>query len=108
MTAAWFYLIAAGLFEIGFASAIKPMDGHKHLGWTLVFYVCVLSSFSLLERAAQTLPIGTAYAVWTGIGGLGVALIGMLFLGDPITPLRITFLILLIVALIGLKLTAGA
>ncbi len=104
---AWLYLCLAGLFEIGFASAIKPMDGHKHLGWTLVFYVCVILSFSFLEHAARTLPIGTAYAVWTGIGGVGVAIIGIVFLGDPVNFWRIVFLTLLISSLIGLKLTSG-
>ncbi len=104
---AWIYLLLAGLFEIGFATAIKLMNGHKHLGWSIVFYLCVITSFGFLERAVQTLPIGTAYAVWTGIGGVGVAIIGMAVLGDPITPLRVTFLILLIGSLIGLKLTSG-
>lgn len=104
---AWVYLILAGLFEIGFALAIKLMEGHKNIPWSIVFYVCVILSFSFLEQAARTLPIGTAYAVWTGIGGVGVAVIGMAFLGDPITLWRVLFLTLLITSLIGLKLTSG-
>lgn len=106
-TNAWIYLVLAGLFEIGFASAIKLMDGHKNILWTTVFYVCVVLSFGFLEQAARTLPIGTAYAVWTGIGGVGVAVIGMAFLGDPISPLRVLFLLLIVTSLVGLKLTSG-
>jgi multidrug transporter EmrE-like cation transporter len=104
---AWMYLLLAGLFEIGFAISIKLMDGHKNIPWTIAFYVCVVLSFGFLEQAARSLPIGTAYAVWTGIGGVGVAIIGMAFLGDPITPWRIVFLVLLVTALVGLKLTSG-
>jgi len=104
---AWTYLVLAGLLEIGFASAIKLMDGHKNIPWTIVFYVCAILSFGFLEQAARSLPIGTAYAVWTGIGGVGVAVIGMAFLGDPVTPWRVLFLALLVTALVGLKLTAG-
>ncbi len=104
---AWVYLILAGLFEIGFALAIKLMEGHRNIPWSIAFYLCVILSFSFLEQAARTLPIGTAYAVWTGIGGVGVAVIGMAFLGDPITLWRVLFLTLLITSLIGLKLTSG-
>ena len=104
---AWLYLLLAGLFEIGFAISIKLMDGHKNLPWTVVFYVCVILSFGFLQEAAKSLPIGTAYAIWTGIGGVGVAIIGMAFLGDPINPWRIVFLLMLVTALVGLKLTAG-
>ena len=104
---AWIYLLLAGLFEIGFACSLKLMDGHKNLKWTIAFYICVVLSFGFLEKAARDLPIGTAYAVWTGIGGVGVAVIGMAFLGDPITPWRIVFLVLLVTALIGLKLTSA-
>ncbi len=104
---AWLYLLLAGVFEIGFATSIKLMDGHKHIPWSIAFYVCVILSFGCLEQAAKVLPIGTAYAVWTGIGGVGVAIIGMAYLGDPITPWRVFFLVLLMIALIGLKVTSG-
>ena len=104
---AWIYLLVAGFFEIGFASALKLMDGHRNIPWTIVFYVCVVLSFGFLEQAARSLPIGTAYAVWTGIGGVGVAVIGMAFLGDPITLWRVVFLAMLVTALVGLKLSSG-
>jgi multidrug transporter EmrE-like cation transporter len=104
---AWWYLLAAGVFEMGFAISMKLMDGHRNIPWTIAFYICIILSFGFLEQAARSIPIGTAYAVWTGIGGVGVATIGMLYLGDPATPLRIIFLVLLIVSLVGLKFTAG-
>jgi multidrug transporter EmrE-like cation transporter len=104
---AWIYLLLAGLFEIGFASSLKLMDGHKNIPWSAAFYVCVILSFGFLQEAAKSLPIGTAYAVWTGIGGVGVAVIGMASLGDPITPWRVVFLVLLVTSLVGLKLTSG-
>lgn len=104
---AWTYLLLAGLFEIGFATAIKLMDGHKNIPWSNTFYICVILSFGFLEQAAKSLPIGTAYAVWTRIGGVGVAIIGMAFLGDPVTPLRVLFLVLLVTSLVGVKLTSG-
>jgi quaternary ammonium compound-resistance protein SugE len=105
-TTAWACLLLAGLLEVGFASAIKFMDGHKNLPWTLAFYACVILSFCFLEQAVKEIPIGTAYAVWTGIGGVGVAIIGMAFLGDPISVGRVAFLVLLVTSLIGLKLTS--
>jgi multidrug transporter EmrE-like cation transporter len=104
---AWLSLFLAGVFEIGFATALKLMDNHKNIPWTVAFYVCVVSSFALLEQSLKSIPIGTAYAVWTGIGGVGVATIGIIYMGDPATPLRIIFLILLITSLIGLKVTSG-
>lgn len=103
---AWLCLLLAGLFEVGFASAIKLMDGHKNISWSIAFYVCVVLSFGFLEEASREIPIGTAYAVWTGIGGVGVAIIGMACLGDPISVSRVAFLILLVTSLIGLKLTS--
>jgi quaternary ammonium compound-resistance protein SugE len=104
---AWFYILLAGLFEIGFAISLKLMDGHKNISWSIAFYVCAILSFGLLAEAAKTLPIGTAYAIWTGIGGVGVSIIGMIYLGDPITFWRVIFLVLLVTSLVGLKLTAS-
>jgi quaternary ammonium compound-resistance protein SugE len=104
---AWIYLLLAGLFEIGFAIAIKLMDGHKNIFWSVAFYVCAILSFGFLQEAAKSLPIGTAYAVWTGIGAVGVAVIGMAVLGDPITPWRVVFLVCLVTSLVGLKFTSG-
>lgn len=104
---AWLYLLLAGLFEIGFAMSIKLMDGHRNLPWTITFYVCLIASFGLLQQAARDIPIGTAYAVWTGIGGLGVAALGIVFMGDPANFSRVFFLVLLLVSLVGLKLSSA-
>jgi quaternary ammonium compound-resistance protein SugE len=101
----WFYLLFAGLFEIGFAVSLKLMDGHKNIPWTIAFYACIVASFGFLQLALKTIPIGTAYATWTGIGGIGVAIVGMMFLGDPVSSMRIFFIALLFAALIGLKLS---
>jgi len=104
---AWFYLILAGFFEIAFATSMKLMNHHKNIPWAIVFYISIILSFLFLEKAARTLPISTAYAVWTGIGGTGVAIIGIVFMGDSASPARLFFIALLIFALIGLNLTAA-
>ncbi len=103
---AWIFLLLAGLFEIGFAISLKLMDGHKNIPWSIAFYVCIVLSFGFLSEAAKTIPIGTAYAMWTGIGGVGVAVIGMTFMGDPVSFWRVVFLVLLVMSLVGLKLTS--
>lgn len=103
----WLYLLAAGIFEIGFAISMKLMEGHKNIPWTIAFYVCIVLSFGFLEQAIKTIPIGTAYAIWTGIGGVGVAAIGIFYFGDSTALLRIFFLLMLVTALIGLKLTSN-
>jgi len=103
---AWIYLMIAGFFEIGFACSLKLMEGHKNIPWTLMFYFSIMCSFIFLNMALKQIPIGTAYAVWTGIGGAGVAIIGIMFFKDPATLPRIGFLILLISSIIGLKLTS--
>lgn len=103
----WLYLFAAGIAEIGFAIGMKMMDGHKNIPWSVFFYVSIISSFFLLQQAAKTIPIGTAYAVWTGMGGAGAAIVGILVFGDPANAPRILFLTLLVASIVGLKLTSG-
>jgi quaternary ammonium compound-resistance protein SugE len=100
---AWVYLILAGLFEIGWASSIKFSDGFTRLWPTLVFFVCLVASLLLLARAARELPIGTAYAVWTGIGAAGTALVGIMVYKEPATALRMLCLTALIASIIGLR-----
>jgi quaternary ammonium compound-resistance protein SugE len=99
----WIYLIAAGLFEIGFATSIKLMDSHKNIPWTIAFYVCVILSFGFLQEAAKSIPIGTAYAVWTGIGAVGTFIIGVFFFNDPSILLRWIGVSLIILGVIFLK-----
>ena len=101
----WIYLIAAGLFEIGFAISIKLMDSHKNIPWTIAFYVCVILSFGFLQEAAKSIPIGTAYAVWTGIGAVGTFVIGVIFFNDPSILLRWIGVSLIILGVIFLKAT---
>ena len=103
---AWLYLLAAGSFEVAFAVALKLSDGFTRLWPTLAFLVFSFLSFVLLARAALTIPIGTAYAVWTGIGAAGTVLVGIAFLGEPANAMRLVFLGTLIGSLVGLKLTS--
>jgi len=103
---AWFYLILGGLFEVGFTTALRFVDGFKNIPWTLAFLVSVTLSMGLLELASRTIPMGTAYAVWGGIGAVGTVMVGMAFFDEPTTIIRLV-LILAIIACIGaLKLTA--
>jgi quaternary ammonium compound-resistance protein SugE len=95
--------VFAGLFEVGFASTLKLTQGFTRLWPTLVFAACILLSFVFLEKATRDIPIGTAYAVWTGIGAAGTALIGILVYKEPATALRLFFIATLIASIIGLK-----
>jgi len=102
----WFILIIAGLFEVAFASCLgkaKETAGNEMYLWYTGFLVTLTISMLLLVKAAQSIPIGTAYAVWTGIGAVGTALVGILVFKDPSNFWRIFFLITLIGSIIGLK-----
>lgn len=102
----WILLIIAGLFEVGFASCLgkaKESEGYTANLWYGGFFVCLSISMYLLVRATQTLPIGTAYAVWTGIGAVGTTLVGIFLFRDPADFWRIFFITTLIVSIIGLK-----
>jgi quaternary ammonium compound-resistance protein SugE len=104
---AWTYLMFAGLFEVGFASTLKLTENFTKLWPTLIFSVCILLSFVLLNRALRDIPIGTAYAVWTGIGAAGTALVGIFFYKEPATALRLVFLATLVGSIVGLKFAAS-
>lgn len=102
----WMLLIIAGLFEVGFASCLgkaKESTGNEALMWYAGFLICLLISMYLLVKATQTLPVGTAYAVWTGIGAVGTALVGILVFKEPASFWRIFFITTLIASVIGLK-----
>lgn len=102
---AWLILIVAGLLEVAWAIGLKHTQGFTRL-WPSVFtLVALVASMYLLAIAARTLPIGTAYAVWVGIGAAGTAILGVWLLDEPITSSRVVFLALLIVAIIGVKVT---
>ena len=102
----WILLIIGGFFEVGFASCLGKANettGRTSLFWMMGFLACLAVSMFLLYKATQTLPIGTAYAVWTGIGAVGTVLVGIFLFKEPATFWRIFFLITLISSIIGLK-----
>jgi quaternary ammonium compound-resistance protein SugE len=101
----WFFLILAGVFEIGFTTSLKMSGGfsfHKP-GYIVIFTLFALASFGLLNLALKGISLGTAYAVWTGMGAFGTAIIGYVWFGDPMSMLKAFFLTLLIGSIIGLK-----
>lgn len=102
----WILLIIAGLFEVGFATCLgkaKFSSGITATYWLAGFFICLSISMLLLYKASQTLPIGTAYAVWTGIGAAGTVIVGLLWFNEPATFWRIFFLFSLIASVVGLK-----
>lgn len=103
---AWIILIIAGVFEIGFTTCLKLSDNFSNTKWSIAFAVCISMSFFLLNKAVQTIPLGTAYAVWTGIGAVGTVLVGIFFYKEPADFWRIFFIFLLIGSIIGLKIVA--
>lgn len=103
---AWALLILGGIFEVGFTTALRFVDGFRNLPWTLAFLVSVAISMGLLEIAARTIPMGTAYAVWGGIGALGTVIVGMLFFNEPSTTIRVLLILALVACIAGLRLTA--
>jgi quaternary ammonium compound-resistance protein SugE len=104
---AWTYLIIAGLFEVGFTTSLKFSQNFSKSWWTLSFLACIVLSFYFLNRAVQHIPLGTGYAVWTGIGAIGTALIGIFIFDEPSDFWRIFFLFLLIGSILGLKLVSN-
>lgn len=103
----WVQLILAGIFEIGWTIGLKQMDDHKNLPWTAIFYASIFTSFYFLQEALKTIPIGTAYAIYTSIGAIGTVLVGMIFFKEPVNALRIFFLVIIIGGVLGLKFTSN-
>jgi quaternary ammonium compound-resistance protein SugE len=101
---AWVYLILGGLFEVGFTTSLRYVDGFRNLPWTLAFLVSVAISMALLELVARTIPMGTAYAVWGGIGAVGTVLVGILWFGEPATLIRMLLILTIVAAIAGLRL----
>ena len=105
----WIILVIAGLFEVGFASCLakaRDTSGQASTFWFTGFIVCLVISMILLYKASQTLPIGTAYAVWTGIGAVGTVMMGIIFFKEPVDLWRLVFIGTLIASIIGLKLVS--
>lgn len=103
---AWTFLVLAGVFEIGWAIMLKYTHGFTRTVPSLVTLLLLAVSMILLAQAARTIPIGTAYAVWTGIGAAGAAMLGIILFNEPRTAARIFFLSLLIVSIVGLKVSS--
>jgi len=106
----WFLLIVAGLFEVAFAFCLgkaKYASGSIHLFWIFGFLVCLAISMTLLFKMTQEIPIGTAYAVWTGIGAVGTILLGIFFFKEPATFWRLFFLSTLVISIVGLKIVSN-
>lgn len=103
---AWAWLILGGLFEVGFTTSLRFVDGFRNWPWTLAFLASVTASMGMLEYAARTIPMGTAYAVWGGIGAVGTVLVGMAFFHEPSTATRILLILLIVGAIAALRLTA--
>ena len=103
---AWALLFVAGLLEVGWAIGLKYTEGFTRPLPSALTIAAIVASMWLLSTAARTLPIGTAYAVWVGIGATGAAVLGIVLFREPLSPARALFLIMLVVSIIGLKLTA--
>ncbi|WP_431026332.1 quaternary ammonium compound efflux SMR transporter SugE [Halomonas sp. H5] len=106
MTTAWILLVVAGLLEVAWALGLKASQGFTRLWPSLFTLVTMLASFYLLAQAMKVLPVGTAYAIWVGIGALGTVVLGMLIYGDSASPLRLVSLVLVLAGLVGLKLAS--
>ena len=107
MTMAWVYLFVAGLLEICWAIGLKYTDGFTRPLPTLFTLVTLVASMFLLAKAAQSLPIGTAYAIWVGIGAFGAAVLGIALFHESASAMRLVFLGLLLVSIVGLKFTSA-
>lgn len=105
---AWVFLVVAGLLEVGWAIGLKYTEGFTKLFPSLLTGTAIIASMSLLGVAVRTLPIGTAYAVWVGIGAFGTAVLGIVLFGESVSVPRILFLCLLITAILGLKVSSNA
>lgn len=105
---AWILLITAGVFEIVWAISLKYTEGFTKLWPSVIFGITAWLSFMLLAQAIKFIPIGTAYAVWTGIGAVGVAIAGIIWFGESASPIRIFCILLIIGAIAGLKLSGSS
>lgn len=103
----WIILVIAALLEIVWGIALKYANGFTRLWPSIIGVTAAVTSFYLLSIALKSLPVGTAYAIWVGIGMLGVAIVGMVVFGESATPLRLGFLMLILIGIIGLRMVEG-
>ena len=102
----WLYLIIGGLFEVGFTTSLRFVDGFRNMPWTLAFLASVTISMALLELAARSIPMGTAYAVWGGIGAVGTVAVGILWFNEPSSIVRLLLILGIVAAIAALRLTS--
>lgn len=103
---AWLWLIVGGCFEIGFTTSLRFVDGFRNLPWTLAFLASVAVSMGLLEVASRAIPMGTAYAVWGGIGAVGTVIVGMIWFHEPASMIRVLLILLIVAGIAALRVTA--
>ncbi len=103
---AWIYLVIAGFLEVGWAIGLKYTQGFTKLWPSLVTILMMIASFALLSTAVKTLPIGTAYAVWTGIGAAGTAILGVILFGEPRNLFKFLCIVLIIAGIVGLRIAS--
>ncbi len=103
----WVWLIIGGVFEVGFTTCLRNVDGFRNPPWTLGFIVSVALSMALLELASRSIPMGTAYAVWGGVGALGTVIVGIAWYQEPSSLPRLLLILGVVACIAGLKLTAG-
>ncbi len=103
----WVYLVIAGGLEVVWSTCMKFSEGFTDLKYTILTVVGMIFSFLFLSQATKNLPLGTAYAVWTGIGALGAVIVGIVMFKEPVTAARIFFVALLLIGIVGLKATSG-
>lgn len=104
---AWICLLGAGIFEMVWVVAMKYAEGFTKIVPSVIIVVGMIFSVGLLGLAVKTIPLGTGYAIWTGIGAVGAVTYGMIFFGEPVTAPRLTFVAMIIVGLVGLKLVSA-
>jgi quaternary ammonium compound-resistance protein SugE len=102
----WIWLIVGGLFEVGFTTSLRFVDGFRNIPWTIAFLGSVAISMVLLEVASRSIPMGTAYAVWGGIGAVGTVIVGVAFFGEPSSLIRVLLILVVVAAIAGLRLAA--
>jgi quaternary ammonium compound-resistance protein SugE len=101
---AWFYLLIAGLFEVGWAIGLKYTEGFSRLWPSLMTIAAMILSLGFLGLALKTLPVGTAYAIWTGVGAVGTAILGIYLFAEPANAMRLACIGLIVTGIVGLKL----
>ncbi|MDF8369297.1 multidrug efflux SMR transporter [Weissella paramesenteroides] len=103
----WFYLILAGLFEVVWSSTMKLSEGFTQISWTMLTVIGMIASFGFLALSLKHLPLSLAYPIWTGVGAVGSIIVGVFLFGDKVSTLTWLFIILLVIGIIGIKVTSG-